>query len=69
MTSLATPYNTDMNNIARQSLIIASFIGFLMTATSITAFPSGSLGAILFAISALGFGSNFGFLLFVQSKE
>jgi len=58
-----------MNNILRQILIIVSFVGFLITAPVIVTYPSGSLGAILFALATLGFMSTAGFLLFVQSKE
>jgi hypothetical protein len=58
-----------MNNILRQILAVASFIGFLVTAPIIITYPSGSLGAILFALATLGFCANTIFLLFVQSEE
>jgi len=57
-----------MNNILRQILIVISILGFVIAAPAIVTYPSGSLGAILFAVATLGFIFSIAYLVFVQNK-
>ena len=58
-----------MNTALRAFLSIISAILGIYTALTITTLPSGSLGAILLAIAALGFFSVTAYTVYVESGK